>query len=104
MFIPGFIGLKNYTKFSCGIASIETKIKVLIERFALLGLNRRYSVLLGLTDNLFDIILENTTLIQDSIVGQAYETSLREKTNKFVSHFLLYSLCTTPLLSVSISN
>ena len=39
----------------------------------LLGLNSRYSVLLGLIDNLFDVIHTNTSLIQDSIVERANE-------------------------------
>ena len=38
----------------------------------------RYSVLFGLTDYLFDIIHDNTSLIQDSIVKKADEASSEE--------------------------
>ena len=44
----------------------------------LFGLNSRYSVLLELTDNFFDIIHKNTSLIQDSIFEKAGEASSRE--------------------------
>ena len=46
--------------------------------FILLGLSGRYSVLLGLTDNLFDVIHENTSPIQDSIAERANEVSSGE--------------------------
>ena len=44
----------------------------------LLGLNSRYSVFLELTDNLFDVIHENTSLIQDSIAEKANKVSSGE--------------------------
>ena len=42
---------------------LEPRLLILTERLTLFGLNSRYSVLFGLTDNLFDIIHENTVLI-----------------------------------------
>ena len=76
MFIKGHISLKNYTKVfaeSLGEIILESKLIVFTGGFILLGLNSRYSVLLGLTDNLFDVIHENTSLIQDSIAERANE-------------------------------
>ena len=56
-----------------------SKINIILTgRFALHGLNSRYSVVLGLTDKLFDVIHENTSLIQDSILEQANEVSSGE--------------------------
>ena len=57
---------------------LEPRLIILTGRFTLFGLNRRYSVVFGLTDNLFDIIHENTSLIQDSIVEKADEASSGE--------------------------
>ena len=47
-------------------------------KFTLFGLNSRYSVSFGLTDNLFDIIHANTSLMQDSIVENTDEASSGE--------------------------
>ena len=44
----------------------------------LLEFNSKYSVLLGLTDNLFDVFHENTSLILDSIAERANEVSSGE--------------------------
>ena len=57
---------------------LEPRLILLTGRCTLFGLNRRYSVLFGLTDNLFDIILENTSLIQDSIIEKADEANSGE--------------------------
>ena len=64
---------------------LEPRLIILTGRFVLFGLNRRYSVLFGLNrrdsvlfgliDSLFDIILENTSLIQDSIIEKADEAN-----------------------------
>ena len=82
MFIKGLIGLKNYTKVFCRITgrnNIRVKINIVFTGgFILLGLNSRYSVLLGLTDNLIDVIFENTSLIQGSIAERANEVSSGE--------------------------
>ena len=48
--------------------ALEPRLIILTGRFTLFGLNRRYSILFALTDNLFDVFHENTSLIQDSIV------------------------------------
>ena len=75
VFIKGHIGLKNYTKIfakSQGEIILESRLTVFTGGFILLGLNSRYSVLLGLTDNLFDVIHENTSLLQNSIAERAY--------------------------------
>ena len=61
---------------SLGEIILESRLIVFTGGFILLGLNSRYSVLLGLTDNLFDVIHENTSLIQDSIAERANEVSL----------------------------
>ena len=79
MLIHGHISLKDYTKFfalSLGEIVLEPRLVILTGRFTLFGLNRIYSVLFGLTDNLFDIIHENIFIIQDSIVEKADEASL----------------------------
>ena len=76
MFIKGHISLKNYTKAFCRITgrnNIRVKINGIYGRVILLGLNSRNSVSLGLTDNLFDVIHENTFLLQDSIAEKANE-------------------------------
>ena len=52
---------------------LEPRLIILTRRFTLFGLNRRYSVLFGLTDNLFDVIHVNTSQIQDSVVEKADE-------------------------------
>ena len=57
---------------------MEPRLIILPERFTLFGLNRRYSVLFGLADNLFDIIHKNTFLIQDSIIEKADEANSGE--------------------------
>ena len=57
---------------------IESRLIIFTGGFLLLGLNSRYSVLLGLTDNLFDVIHENTCLIQDSVAERANEVSAGE--------------------------
>ena len=72
---------------SLGDIVLEPRLTILLtRRFTLFGLNSR-SVLLELTDNLFNVIHENMSLIQDSIVEKADEAiKLRKKTmNKFVS-------------------
>ena len=56
----------------------KPRLIILIGRFRLFGLNRKYSVLFGLTDNLFDIIHEKTSLTQDSLVVEADKVSSRE--------------------------
>ena len=58
---------KPRQEHSCTIRSIH----VILNKNPTLGLNSRYSVLLGLTDNLFDVIYENASLIQDSIAKRA---------------------------------
>ena len=55
---------------------LESRLIVFTEGFKLFGLNSRYLVSLGLTDNLFDVIHKNTYLIQDSIIERANEVSL----------------------------
>ena len=60
---------------SLGEIVLEPRLIILTGRFTLFGLNKRYSELCGLTDNLFDVIHENTSLIQDSIVEKADEPS-----------------------------
>ena len=59
----------------------QSRLIILIGRFTLFGLNRRYLVLFGLTDidNLFDVILENTAPIQDSFGEKANKASSGEK-------------------------
>ena len=81
MFIKGRIGMKNCSKVfaeSLGEIISESSLIVFTGGFILLGLNSRYSVLLGITDNLFDVIHENTSRIQDSIVERANEVSSGE--------------------------
>ena len=63
---------------SLGEIILESRLIVFTEGFILLGLNSRYSVLLRLTDNLFDVIHENTSLIQNSIVERANEVGSEE--------------------------
>ena len=63
---------------SLGEIILESRLIVYTGGFILLGLNSRYSVLLGLTDNLFNVIHENTSLIQDSIAERANEISSGE--------------------------
>ena len=60
---------------SLGEIILESRSIVFIWEFILLGLNSRYSVLLGSTVNLFDVIHENTSLIQNSIAERANEVS-----------------------------
>ena len=71
VFIEGHIGQKNYTKVFCRISGrnniIESRLIVFTGGIISLGINSRYSVLLGLTDNLSDVIHENTSLTQDSV-------------------------------------
>ena len=55
---------------------LEPRLIILTGRFTLFGLNKRYSILFGLTDNLFDII--HTSLIQDSIIGKVDEANSGE--------------------------
>ena len=43
---------------------LEPRLIILTGRLKLFGLNRRYIVLFGLIDNLFDVTHENTSLIQ----------------------------------------
>ena len=57
---------------------LEPRLIILTGRFTLFGLNRKYSILFELTDNLFDIIHENTSLIQDSIIGKVDEANSGE--------------------------
>ena len=81
MFIHGHISLKNYTTVFYAVLGekvLKPRLIILKGRFTSFGLNRRYSVLFGLTDNLFDFIHENTALIQDSIVEKADEASSGE--------------------------
>ena len=61
-----------------GRNDIRVKIIIFTGRFILLGINSRYSVLLRLADNFFDVILENTSLIKDSIAERAIEVSSGE--------------------------
>ena len=56
----------------------DLRLLILTERFTLFGLDKRYSVLFGLTDNLFIVIHENTSLVYDSIVEKADEASSGE--------------------------
>ena len=56
---------------SLGDIVLEPRLIILTGRFTLL--NSRYSVLLELTDNLFEVIHVNTSLIQDLIVEKADE-------------------------------
>ena len=81
MFIHGHIGLKNSTKgfFAESLGKILFEVKInSIYRRIYIGLNRRYSVFLRQTDNLFDIIHENKSLIQDLIAERANEVSSGE--------------------------
>ena len=57
---------------------LESRLIISTGGFILFELNTRYSVLSGLTDNLFDVIHENTTLILDSIAERANEVSSGE--------------------------
>ena len=59
MFIHGHISLKIIPRFFAlllGEIVLEPSLIILTGRFTLFGLNRRYSVLFGLTDNLFDVM------------------------------------------------
>ena len=69
-----------FLALSLGEIVLEPRLIILTGRFiiGLLGWNRRYSVLFGLTDNFFDKIHENTSLIQDSIVEKTDEASSGE--------------------------
>ena len=69
----------RFPALSLGEIVLEPRLIILKGRFTLFGLNRRYSVLFGLTDNLIDIIHENISPIQDSIVEKAEEANSREK-------------------------
>ena len=76
MFIKGHIGLKNYTKVfaeSSGEIILESRLIAFTGGFILLGLNSRYLVFLGLADILFDVIHENTSLVQHSIAERVNE-------------------------------
>ena len=53
----------RFFALSLGDIVLEPKLIILTGRFTLFGLNRRYSVLCGLTDNLFNVIHENTSQI-----------------------------------------
>ena len=68
----------RFFALSLGEIVLEPRLIILTGRFTLFELNRRYSVVFGLTDNLFDIIHENTSLIQDSIVEKADEANSGE--------------------------
>ena len=57
---------------------LESRLIAYTGEFILLGLNSRYSVLLEVTDNLFDVIHKNTFLIQNSIVERANEINSGE--------------------------
>ena len=70
--------IQRFFAESLGEIILESRLIVFIERFTLFGLNSRYSVLLGLTDNLFDVIHTNTSLTQDSIIERANEVSSEE--------------------------
>ena len=63
---------------SLGEIILESRLILFTGGFILLGLNSKYSVLIGLTDNLFDFIHENTSLIQDSIAERANKVSSGE--------------------------
>ena len=63
---------------SLGEIILESRLTIFAGRFILHGLNIRYSVLLGLIDNLFDVIHENISLIQDSIAERANEVNSGE--------------------------
>ena len=63
---------------SLGEIILESRLIAFTRGVILLELNCRYSVLLGLTDNLFDVIQENTSLTQDSIAERANEVSSGE--------------------------
>ena len=80
--IHGHISLKNYTKVFCiitGINSFRAKINNINRKIYIIWIKQEiYSVLFGLTDNLFDIIHENTSLIQDSILEKVDEARLGE--------------------------
>ena len=58
---------------SLGKIILESRLIVFTGGFTLFEWNSRYSVLLGLTDILFDVIHKNTSLIQESIVEMANE-------------------------------
>ena len=68
----------RFFALSLGEQVLEPKLIILTGRFTLFGLNSRYSVLFELTDILFDIIQENTSLIQNSIVKKADQVSSGE--------------------------
>ena len=77
MFIKAHIDLKNFTKVFYRITGKKyTRVGLIVFiGFILLGLNSRYSVLLGLTDNLFHVVQKNSSLVQDSIAERANEVS-----------------------------
>ena len=68
----------RFFALSLGEIVLELIFIMLTGRFSLFGLNRRYSILFGLTNNLFDIINENTSLIQDLIIEKADEANSGE--------------------------
>ena len=63
---------------SLGEIVLEPRLIIITRRFTLFGLNKGYSNLLELTDNLFDVIHENTSITQDSMVGKVDEASSGE--------------------------
>ena len=69
----------RFFALSLGEIALKPRLIILRERFILFELNRRYSVLFGLADNLFDVIHENTSVIQDSIVEKTDKASSGEK-------------------------
>ena len=55
-------------------------------RINISGIKRRYSVLLGLADNLLATNQEKTSLMQDSIIDMADDACLGENKNMFEYH------------------
>ena len=89
MYLSVHISLKNFTKvfaLSLGETVLEPRLIILTRKFTLLEINRRYSVLLGLTDNLFDVIHENTSVTQDSLLRKLTRQVQEKMINKFVYH------------------
>ena len=78
VFIYGHnIGLKNHIKVFCRVIKRYSigrpRLIILTGRFILFGLNCRYTISLGYTDNIFDVIHAKTSLIQDKIVEKSDE-------------------------------
>ena len=90
VFIKGHIGLKNYTKVFrrvSGRNNIRDKVNSIYKRIYITWIQQKiFSFIIGLTDNLFDVIHKNTSLIQDSIAERTNEVSSGKMINKFACH------------------